>query len=92
MEQPIYYWTPSIAPCGMTFVTGNTYPKLKDNLLVSSLKFAYVELLTLENDKVINREKITEDVGRIRNVKQAPDGFVYISIEDEGIFKLLPKK
>lgn len=91
MEQPMYYWVPSIAPCGMTFVTGDIYPKLKNNLLVSSLKFAYVELLTLENDKVVNRAKIAEDVGRIRNVKQAPDGFVYISIEDEGIFKLLPK-
>lgn len=92
MEQPIYYWVPSIAPCGMTFVTGNKYPRLKNNLLVSSLKFAYVELLTLEKEQVIKREKIAEDIGRVRNVKQAPNGYVYISIEDEGIFKLKPKK
>ena len=92
MAQPIYYWTPSIAPCGMTFVTGNTYPKLKDKLLVSSLKFAYVELLTIENKKVTKREKIAQDIGRVRNVKQAPNGYIYISIEDEGIFKLKSKK
>lgn len=90
MEQPIYYWTPSIAPCGMTFVTGNKYPDWKNHLLVGSLKFNYVELLKLEGNKVTNRQKIAEDVGRVRNVKQSPDGYIYIGIEGQGIVKIVP--
>lgn len=91
MEQPIYYWVPSIAPSGMTFVTGDTYPKWKGDLLVGSLKFNYVELLKLDGNKVISREKVAEGIGRVRNVKQAPDGFIYIAVEGSGIFKVIPQ-
>ncbi|MCW8981003.1 MAG: PQQ-dependent sugar dehydrogenase [Altibacter sp.] len=90
MVQPVYYWVPSIAPCGMTFVTGNRYPDWKGHLLVGSLKFNYVELLRLQGDKVVDREKVAEDVGRVRNVKQGPDGYIYIAIEGEGIVKIQP--
>jgi glucose/arabinose dehydrogenase len=92
MEQPIYYWVPSIAPCGMTFITGNTYPDWKGHLLVGSLKFNYVELLKLNGEKITNRIKIAEDIGRVRNVKQAPDGYIYIAVEGDGIYKILPSK
>ena len=92
MELPIYYWTPSIAPCGMDFVSGNKFPKWKNRLLVGSLKFGYVELLTLDGEKVIAREKIAENIGRVRNVKTGPDGLIYISVEGEGIFRLAPKR
>jgi glucose/arabinose dehydrogenase len=90
MAQPVYYWVPSIAPCGMTFVTGNRYPEWKGHLLVGSLKFNYVELIKLDGDKVIGREKIAEDIGRVRNVKQGPDGFIYIAVEGDGIYKVVP--
>jgi len=92
MEQPIYYWVPSIAPCGMTFVTGNVYPDWKGDLLVGSLKFSYLELLKLDGEKVTARERIAEEVGRVRNVKQGPDGFIYIGIEGQGIVKIVPNK
>lgn len=91
MEQPIYYWVPSIAPCGMTFVTGNRYPEWKGHLLVGSLKFGYVELVKLEGSKVIGREKLAEDIGRVRNVKMGPDGYIYIALEGQGIVRLVPK-
>lgn len=91
MEQPVYYWTPSIAPCGMDFVTGNKYPDWKGHLLVGSLKFNYVELLKLNGDEVIEREKIAEDIGRVRNVKMGPDGFIYIAVEGDGIYKVIPQ-
>lgn len=91
IEQPIYYWVPSIAPCGMAFVTGEKYPQWKGKLLVGSLKFAYVELLTLDGEKVINREKIAQDIGRVRNVKMGPDGLIYIAVEGQGIFRLIPE-
>ncbi len=90
MEQPIYYWTPSIAPCGMTFVTGNKYPNWKGHLLVGSLKFGYVELLKLDGTKVTAREKIAQGIGRVRNVKQGPDGFVYVAVEGDGIYRIDP--
>ncbi len=91
MVQPIYYWVPSIAPCGMDFVTGDTYPDWKGHLLVGSLKFNYVELVKLNGTEVIGREKIAEDVGRVRNVKQGPDGLIYIGIEGKGIVRIIPE-
>ena len=91
MEQPIYYWVPSIAPCGMDFVTGNNYPAWKGHLLVGSLKFNYVELVQLDGNVVVGRQKIVEDIGRVRNVKMGPDDLIYIAIEGRGIVRLLPK-
>ena len=90
MEQPVHYWTPSIAPCGMDFVTGNKYPDWNGHLLVGSLKFNYVELVKLNGNQVIGSEKIAEDVGRVRNVKMGPDGYMYIAIEGQGIVKITP--
>ncbi len=90
IEVPIYYWVPSIAPCGMAFITSDKYPHWKGRLLVGSLKFAYVELLTLDGEKVTNREKIAQDIGRVRNVKMGPDGLIYIAVEGQGIYRLIP--
>lgn len=90
MEQPVYHWTPSIAPCGMDFVTGDKYPEWKGHLLVGSLKFNYVELVKLDGEKVIGREKIAEDVGRVRNVRMGPDDYIYIAVEGQGIVRLIP--
>lgn len=92
MEQPLYYWVPSIAPSGMEFVTSDLYPELKNSLLVGSLKFHYLEVLKLAGEKVVKREKLLEDIGRVRTIKQGPDGYIYVGVEYEGIFKLLPKK
>ncbi|MEM9361905.1 MAG: PQQ-dependent sugar dehydrogenase [Bacteroidota bacterium] len=91
MEQPVYQWTPSIAPCGMAFVTSDKYPEWKDNILVGSLSFQYLERLELKNNKVVFREKLLDGQGRLRNVKQGPDGYIYVGIEGKGIFKLVPK-
>ena len=91
MTQPQYYWVPSIAPCGMAFVTSDRYPGWKNQLLIGSLKFAYVELVRLKGTTVIGREKIAENIGRVRNVKVGPDGLIYIALEGEGIVKLVPR-
>lgn len=91
MEQPFYYWVPSIAPSGMTFVRSEKYPHLNGNLLVGSLKFVYLEHLIIENNQVQKREKILMNQGRLRSVKQGPDGFIYAGIEDVGLVKILPK-
>ncbi|WP_350285283.1 PQQ-dependent sugar dehydrogenase [uncultured Croceitalea sp.] len=91
MEQPLYQWTPSIAPSGMTFVTSDKYPNWKGNLLVGSLAFQYLERLELKNNKVVYREKLMDGLGRVRNVRQALDGFIYVAIEGKGIYRLDPK-
>jgi glucose/arabinose dehydrogenase len=92
-EQPLYYWLPSIAPSGFAVVTGNKYPEWQDKLLIGSLKFAYVELLTLDdNKKVVKREKVMDGVGRVRNVVLAPDGYIYAALDGKGIVKVVPKK
>jgi len=90
MEQPVYYWVPSIAPCGMDFVTGDKYPDWKGHLLVGSLKFNYIELVKFDGTKVLSREKIAQDVGRVRNVKMGPDDYIYIGVEGQGIVRIMP--
>ena len=80
MEQPLHYWAPSIAPSGMAFVTSDRYgPAMKGSLLVGSLKFGYVNRITLSGGKVQGEQKLIADIGdRIRDVKQGPDGFIYV--------------
>lgn len=91
MEQPLFYWVPSIAPCGMTFLTSDIYPEWKGDLFVSAMKFRYLERLVIENDKVVKREKLIEGLGRVRNVRQGPDGYLYVGVEGLGIVKIIPK-
>lgn len=90
MEQPIHYWVPSIAPSGMAFVTTDKYPGWKGNLLVGSLSFQYLERLELNGNNVTYREKLMENIGRVRNVIQGPDGFIYVAVDGKGIYKLVP--
>ncbi len=92
MEQPLLYWVPSIAPCGMTFVKGDRYPKWKNDILTGSLRFEYLHRVVLEGDKVIREEKLLEGIGRVRNVEMSPDGYVYVAVEEPGrILKLVPQ-
>ena len=93
MQQPVVYWRPSIAPCGMTFVTGDEYPAWKGNVLVGSLKFQYLVRCELEGEKVVHQEKLLEGYGRVRHVHQGPDGYIYVALEGTGlIVKLVPSE
>lgn len=91
MEQPLFYWVPSIAPNGLVIVDSDKYPDWKGNLLVGSLKFQYLERLILNDNEVVKREKLFEGIGRVRDVVQAPDGTIYISVEGKGILKIVKK-
>jgi glucose/arabinose dehydrogenase len=91
MEQPLFYWVPSIAPSGMAIVDSDKYPDWKGNVLVGSLKFKYLERLIIEDNVVTKREKLFEDIGRVRNVIQAPDGYIYVAVEGKGIVKIIPE-
>lgn len=92
MEQPILYWKPSIAPCGIDFVESDLYGAAwKGNLLVSSMKFQYLNRCEVQNDRIVHEEKLLEGIGRIRVVRQSPDGYIYVGVEGPGmIVKLVP--
>ena len=92
MEQPEWYWDPSIAPSGMTFVTSDKYPEWQGDLLVGSLKFGYVVRADVENNEVVSDQILFKDIGRVRNIKQGPDGYIYVATEtDNGIVRIMPK-
>lgn len=77
MEQPLHYWVPSIAPSGMTFYLDDAIPGWQNNLLVGSLRFGQLVRLELDGEKVSHEERIM--IGqRIRDVRQGPDGAVYL--------------
>lgn len=91
-EQPVFYWDPSIAPSGMAFITSDNYgPNFKNHLLVGSLKFSNIVHLVLNGDEVIFSEPVFQGIGRVRNIKQGPDGFIYVATEGNGIVRILPE-
>ncbi|MBL9188432.1 MAG: PQQ-dependent sugar dehydrogenase [Opitutaceae bacterium] len=78
MEQPLTYWVPSIAPCGMSFYTGDKFPQWKNHLFLSSLAAQQLVRLELQGGKVVDQEVIFRDIGRIRHVTSGPDGALYV--------------
>ena len=89
MEQPLHYWVPSIAPSGMAFLTSDRYgANWKGSLFVGSLKFRYLARLEIAGDKVAREEKLLQGIGRVRDVRQGPDGWLYV-LTDESDGKLL---
>ena len=83
MEQPIHSWTPSIAPSGLAFYTADRFPAWKGSLFVGALAFQRVVRLSLDDDKVVGEEQLLVDFGeRIRDVRQGPDGYLYLLTDD----------
>jgi aldose sugar dehydrogenase len=84
MAQPLYYWVPSIAPSGMAFYTGDRFPKWRGNLFVGALRDEMLVRLVLDGEKVVQEERLMKGaLGRIRDVRAGPDGFIYL-LTDEG--------
>jgi glucose/arabinose dehydrogenase len=92
MEQPVWHWTPSIAVCGMAFVTPGKFPKWEGDLLVGGLQSEVVERLRPGADGLVEREVILRGLGRVRDIACAPDGTPHIVLESQGgqILRLLP--
>jgi aldose sugar dehydrogenase len=83
MEQPVYYWDPSIATSGLEIYTGSLFPGWKGNFFVGGLAGAQLSRLVLQNGEVVAEEKLLEDRGdRIRDVRQGPDGALYVLTDD----------
>ena len=92
VEPPVLQFTPSIAPSGMAFYTGDVFPQWKGNLFVGALKFQLVARVVLEGDRVVHEERLFAELGRrIRDVRQGPDGHLWLLDETEGrILRLDP--
>ena len=83
MEQPLHYWVPSIAPSGMAFYTGDRFPKWRGDLFVGALRDAMLVRLKLDGDKIVKEERILKNtLGRIRDVRSGPDGFIYLLTDE----------
>ncbi len=83
MEQPLFYWDPSIAPSGAAFYTGSAWPAWKNSLFVGALAGQMLVRLSTEGEKVTGEERLLTDIGaRIRDVVQGPDGFLYLLSDD----------
>jgi aldose sugar dehydrogenase len=92
IEQPIYFWVPSIAPSGMMFYTGDLFPQWKGNLFVGAMAGQHLVRLVLNGERVVSEEKLLTDLKqRIREVRQAPDGSIY-ALAGASIIRLTPKR
>ncbi|MFZ5556691.1 MAG: PQQ-dependent sugar dehydrogenase [Pseudomonadota bacterium] len=79
MEQPLHQWTPSIAPSGMAFYTGDKFPKWRGDVFVGALKYQMLVRLRFDGEKLVEEERLLEGkLGRIRDVRQGPDGHLYL--------------
>lgn len=92
MEQPITYYDPSIAICAAEFITGNLFPKWKNQLLITALKDQEIRRLVIEGDNLISQEVIMKGMGRVRDVKIGPDGALYVLTNaPDALLRITPK-
>lgn len=89
MEQPLTYWTPSLAVCGINFYNGDLFPQWKGNLFLASLAAQELRRITIKDGKVVGQETLFKELGRIRQVITGPDGAVYVLLP-ERIARLKP--
>lgn len=91
MEQPKHYWVPSIATCGMTLVTSDKYSEWKGNFLVAALAKQHISRIEMNGTNFSKEEKLLENIGRVRQVSESPDGYIYAITEGSGLLvKLIP--
>jgi aldose sugar dehydrogenase len=85
MEQPVHYWVPSIAVCGIDFCTGEEFPRWRNNLLVGGLGYEEVRRLVVVDNRVIHQELLLKNAGRVRDVTSGPDGAIYVVLNGPDI-------
>ncbi len=84
LEQPLIHWTPSIAPSGMAQLSSKAYGETwQGSLFVGSLKFRYLERVQIQEGRAVTQQKLLDDIGRVRDVRQGLDGLLYVLTENE---------
>lgn len=84
MAQPVLYWTPSIAVCGIDFVKGDHFPRWQNHLFVTGLGYEELRRLNISNGRVLHQEIILKNHGRVRDVASGPDGSIYVVLNNPG--------
>jgi glucose/arabinose dehydrogenase len=82
MEQPVHVWVPSIGISGMMFYTGDRFPNWRGNMFVGGMVGQRLARLTLDGRRVVNEETLAQQMGRIRDVRQGLDGYIYLVTDD----------
>ena len=83
MAQPLHYWVPSIAPSGMAFYNGDKFPRWRGDLFIGALRDQMLVRIRLDGEKVVGEERLLKDhLGRIRDVRSGPDGFIYLLTDE----------
>lgn len=91
VQAPIHTWTPSIGTSGLAFITSDKFGSLKGGLATGALAETYLSILTISNNQITGETKLLTGQGRVRNVKQGPDGNLYVSLEGPGrIVRVVP--
>jgi len=93
MEQPVFYWDPSIAPSGMMIYSGKLWPEWQGDIFVGSLKFDMISRLDRNGDKITREERLFKGkFDRIRDIREAPDGSIYfLAVGDGALYRMVPK-
>ena len=84
MEQPRHFWVPSIATSGLMIYTGDAFPGWKGSFFVGGLNGQQLARLTVVGQNVTGEETLLDGFGRIRDIRQGPDGFIYLAIDARG--------
>jgi glucose/arabinose dehydrogenase len=82
MEQPVKVWVPSIGISGMTIYSGDKFPAWRGNFFVGGMAGQQLSRLTMKDNRVVNEELLVQQMGRIRDIRQGLDGFIYLVIDD----------
>ncbi|MDP3851891.1 MAG: PQQ-dependent sugar dehydrogenase [Luteolibacter sp.] len=91
MEQPLVYWVPSIAACGLDFLSGTRFPKWRNDLFAGGLAQQEVRRIRIVDRKVVSQEIVLKNIGRVRDVACGPDGLLYVILNDpDRIVRLVP--
>jgi len=94
-EQPVYYWDPVIAPSGAQFYSGDAFPEWRGNLFIGSLGQLRLVRLVIDNGRVTGEEHLLVDrKQRVRDVKQGPDGFLYVVTDQKNgeLWRISPRR
>lgn len=81
MEQPIHVWVPSIGVSGLAFYTGSQFPGWRGDAFAGGLSGRYLARLDIENGEIVREEVLLPGIGRVRDVRQGPDGYLYLAVE-----------
>ena len=93
MDQPVIYWQPSIAACGLSFYRGDKFPKWKNDLFAGALAQQEIRRLRIVDHKVTEQEVVLKNIGRVRDVTDAPDGYIYVILNGpDRVIRLVPSE